>query len=463
MRNYVISVASVAGAAALAGSMLSGAMAARPAPLHPLTKIVAKKKAVKKYKVGGDLEVHGVVRVDKNNSVYGRLYAHGGEQVWHGLLVNTGGIKSDSLNVTGPAQMQSATIAGNLQAGAMTGTSLNMSGPVTLGATLTVGGKVTANGVDAGASGLTTSGTVTAAGVSATSISDSGTLNAGSVTTNGTLTAGSVNSSGTVTAAGAALGNLTATGTVDLSNATLKLPANVFNLNGSSVTSLNVGQTLNVGTVSQSIPPLTVAEGGQTATVGVDTNGNLLTNGIDVKNLVVTGSFTLPGNGALSVSGIAGAPVNGSSGPGPLSLQGTQVTIGGNAITLAANTAISNGADLNLNGAIGGAPQGASHLTASSNSDVAGLVSFNSSSVNPANPTSVLPQTVTFQRPYKNQPIIELTADSDPAPGSTYMPKVWVELLGSTGNYTGFRVYYVPVPNEATSINVIYGYTVIGT
>src|SRR5437588_3646174 len=105
------------GAIALVSSIMTDALASHPAALRDQARVQ------KKTTIGTDLEVKGVARIDKNNSVYGKLYAHGGAQVWKGLKVNSGGLKvvggttSDSLTVGGPLQALQATITNTLTAG----------------------------------------------------------------------------------------------------------------------------------------------------------------------------------------------------------------------------------------------------------------------------------------------------------------------------------------------------------
>src|SRR5436305_965114 len=121
MRAKLRFVVPFVGAGALLASAFTGALASRPGPFQDYSR----SGAVKSFTVGGRLTVTDVLRVQKNTSVYGKLYAHGGEQIWTGLLVHNGGIKSDSLEVTGPIQVQSATISGNLQAATIQAPTIN--------------------------------------------------------------------------------------------------------------------------------------------------------------------------------------------------------------------------------------------------------------------------------------------------------------------------------------------------
>src|SRR5450756_103031 len=103
---------SIAGAAALATTVLTNAWASRPSPLHA--------NATK------NVTVTGILHANKNMSVYGHLYAHNQLQVWSQLLVRTGGLKvlaggirTDALDVAGPLSAQSATVSGVVQGGTL--------------------------------------------------------------------------------------------------------------------------------------------------------------------------------------------------------------------------------------------------------------------------------------------------------------------------------------------------------
>lgn len=459
MRKYVTYVASVAGAAALVGTVLTNAFAGAPDPIHTL----AKANRAKQYNVAGNLEVKGVMRVDKNNSVYGTLYAHHAEQVWQGLLVHSGGVNSDSLKVTGSAEMQSAIVDGNLQANG----TLNVTGAATLNSTLNVNGKVTSNGLDAGAGGITTAGSIQGGGVTATSVTDSGALTAQSISSASTLTAGSISTSGTLSAGQTTVTGLTATGTVNLSNATVTLPQALLNsltvspsaiqqaLSGTTLAALNVG-TLNLGSTGTTSAPLILAANGKSATVGVDQYGNLTAPGLNVGNLTVTGSVSLPASGTLTASTIQGPPTSTTNTtPGTVTLQGTGINLNG-------TTTLTNGSDLQLtsNGV------STSHILANSDRDVTGLLTININQVVPGSTTSV---TYTFAKPYTTLPIVVVTPEglagttTDPAPGVASMPKVWVSVIQSGAQYTGFTLYYVFQQGQTQGSTINFGYHVFGS
>ena len=285
----------IVGAGALMTSVFSGALASHSPGFHEFIR-----NAVKSYTVNGKLTVSDVLRVNKNQSVYGRQYAHGGLQVWKGvtvtnggMTVNSGGVTADALSVKGALSAASATLAGNLQtgtlqSGAINGSTLALTGAATVGGVLTSAGRITGNGMDAGSGGLTTTGNVAGAGFSASSITDSGALSAGSLTTSGSLSAGS-----------AAFNNLQVGGSVNFTNATVTgLNLSSLNLGGSNLSSLTLGNT------SSSSAPLTLAANGKTIALLVNGNGALALDNLAVNStLAIGGNASVAGNLAVGGSG----------------------------------------------------------------------------------------------------------------------------------------------------------------
>lgn len=438
----------VLGAAALVGALLTNALASQPGPSE------ARGHAQGwKYNYHGNALFNGIVRITKNNSVYGKLYAHGGEQVWRELLLNSGGliISKGSLSVSSPSSQSSfggsLSIAGNLSAAGISASALSTTGAIS-GASLsttgaaTIAGKLTASGgIDAGSANITTTGgitagTLTAGTLTATNLNLSGAFQPANITTNtlattgaatigGTLSAGNVNLGGTLT-----FNNARVAGTVDFSG------ASVIGLSGlgGSVTSLTVGA------LSGTTAPLTIQGNGGTATIGVNSTGTL-----QIASLAATGNVTVAGT--LTTPTISGPPTGASNTPGNLTLTGSSVTLG-------------NGADLNL--ALPSTSGVASHIIANGNGDVAGQLAVSVPGGTTAG-TDVSSSAVPFTQAYATKPSVIVTALGNPESASNNAPKVWVEILGSSGSYTGFKVHYAP--SEATvgtTYSVTFDYLVIG-
>jgi len=398
-------------AAALAVSAFSGAFASAPSAAHEFA------AALKTFRFNGNIKSNGTVHANKNLSSGGRVYAHGGAQVWKGLLVQNG-IKTDGLDVTGVVNAQSATVTGNLQAGAIAGNSLSLTGGATVGGTLSTSGLLTAaGGIDAKSGTITTTGALTA---------DSGTF-AHSVT------AGSLSTLGTLSAGAATVTGLTVTGPVNFSNAQINFTgAQVTGLNGTSGGSAN---TLSVGTSTGTSSPLTILENSKSSTIGVDTSGNL------VLGPITTTSLAAPSTGVN---------VNNSGSQSALA-------ISGNPINLTSNTNLTGGSDLTL----GTGTNTASHLVANGNTDLAGTVTLNVSNATIAG-TDIISSTITFAKAYARSPSIVLTATGDPEPGASSAPKVWVELVQSGSQYTGFKIHYVLSATATSSYSPAYNYIVVG-
>jgi hypothetical protein len=449
MNNLLKLVAPVVGAGALMTSVFSGALASHPPASN---KFVV--KAAKSYTVNGKLTVTDVLRVNKNQSVYGRQYAHGGLQVWKGMTVTNGGVTADSLSVKGALSAASATLSGNLQtgtlqAGAMNGSTLALTGAATIGGALNAAGRITGNGLDAGTGGLTTTGNVAGAGFSASSITDSGALSAGSVNTSGALSAGS-----------GAFGSLQVAGTVNFTGATITgLNLSNINLSGSTVSSLNIGSS------SSSTAPLNLSSNGKTIALGVNGNGALTTDSLAVNtgltvggNSTFAGNLALGGSGGLTTSLVTAANASGSSSPGPLGLTGSTITLSGN-VQHNGNTTLGQGKDLIFTTGSGAA----THVTANGDTDVAGTLSV-TPQANVASPgPAVGTVQYNFTEPYASAPIVVVTAAGNPQQG-TQVPAVWVTLnVNSSNQYTGFIVHYQVPSTGASPTAVTYHYHVIGS
>lgn len=407
MRNRSLLGVSVLGACALGASAFTGAWASPPSPLRNMIQPNARDVTFQ-----GRVTVNNVLRVRKNTSVYGHAYAHNGLQVWQGLLVHTGGINADALIVSGPIQAQSANIAGIFQAGAINGASLSVGGAASVGGTLTANGKITGNGFDAGSGGLTTSGNITTSNLSAASVNDAGALNASS---------------------------LTVTGNVNFSGATVT----GLNLSGLNATGATL-PSLAVGSSAATTAPISISANGHTTQIGVNSAGAL-----SLGDLSTAGNVTVGGSGGVTASVLQGTPASGGSNPGPLSLQGST-------ISLAGDTTLANGSDLRLS--VSGTSAG--HIVAGSDVDVAGTVSIHVSDEQTTSTEST--KSVTFAQPYDTVPTITLTPLADPDPGSSHAPKVWVTVTQGTGNYTGFTVHYVPSATSGSAHDIPFDYHVIG-
>jgi hypothetical protein len=458
MRNGLKLIVPLVGVGALMTSSISGALARHSPGFREFIG-----NSVKSYTVNGKLTVTNVLRVNKNESVYGRQYAHGGLQVWKGmtvtdggLTVTSGGVTADALNVKGALSAASATLAGNLQtgtlqSGAMNGSTLALTGAATVGGVLNVAGRVTGNGVDAGTGGLTTTGNVSGAGFSASSITDSGALSAGSLSTSGSLSAGS-----------AAFNNLQVAGTVNFSNATVTgLNLSSLNLGGSTLSSLTLGNT------SSSSAPLNLGANGKTIALGVNSNGALTLDNLAVNsgltiggNASVAGNLVVGGSGGLTSSLVTAPTPSGASTPGTLALTGSTITLTGNVVHNG-NTTFAQGKDLIFTTGSGAA----THITAGGDADVAGSLSITP----PASVSGVATATATvnFVEPYTSVPNIVVTATSNPNQGTglANVPSVWVtpNLNGSTNQYTGFTFHYQVSGTLATPATVTYNYHVIGS
>lgn len=468
-----------AGALALVASVLTGALASRPPSFQDLTASKARTTTF-----NGNVRVKHVLRVDNNTSVYGKTYAHGGLQSWKqtiihdggltvnaggltvaadGLTVQAGGIKTDSLSASGPIQAASATITGNLtsgtlQTGQISGATLATTGAATFGGAVSVAAKLTASaGIDAGSGGLTTTGNITTGGLS------TNTLNA-----TGALTAQSATVAGAVTATSAALQTLAVTGSVNFTGATVT-GLNLGNLGAGTLNNLTVGST------ASSTPPLLIQENGAGAQVGVDSNGALTTQGlVTASDVTVGGALTVNHsaavNGDLTVNGAHGitasalsAPTpSNSTTPGALTLTGSTITLAG-ATTANNDLTLANGADLNLSAAT--TANGATHINARGDGDVAGQVTIGACPTTVATAPCRVSQS--FATPYTTRPIVTLTPYGDPETGGNAMPKYWVTVDQNTsGQYTGFTVNYVPEGTFAptvTSVTAIFNYQVIGS
>lgn len=439
------------GAGALMTSVFSGALASHPPASHTFFR-----NAAKSYTVNGRLIVTDVLRVNKNQTVLGRQYAHGGLQVWKGLTVTSGGVTADSLNVKGALSAASATLSGNLQtgtlqAGTMSGNTLALSGAATVGGALNAAGKITGNGLDGGTGGLTTTGNIAGAGVSASSIVDSGALSAGSVTTGGPLSAGS-----------AAFGSLQVAGNVNFSGATVTgLNLSNLNLGGSTLSSLSVGSTSN------STAPFSLSSNGKTIALGVNGNGALTTDSLAVNsgllvggNSAIAGNLVLSGSGGLTTSLVTAANASGTSTPGPLALTGSTITLSGNVLNNG-NTTLGQGKDLIFSTGSGAA----THITAGGDGDVTGSLTVTP----PGNVTTLgsATATVTFTKPYTSVPNVVVTAVSNPnqGPNLTIVPSEWVTptFNASTNQYTGFTFHYQVTSTTSNPSAVTYDYHVIGS
>jgi len=503
MSQRIKLAASLVGAGALVASVFSDALASRPSPLHD--QATAHRKD---YTVNGRLTVTDVLRVQKNISVFGNFYAKKKAEVDKGLLVKNG-LSSDNLVVTGGTKLGDVTSSGNLQAGTLTsagsisGGSLALTGAATVGGTLTASGRISANGVDAGAGGLTTSGTLNAASLTTTGTVAAGNITATGIADTGTLSAGSIATTGTLSAGAATFTNLTATGPVDFSKATIT-GLSLSNLSGGGALSL---QSLTLGTANTAATtgPLTLlgpnnssvslgvnSSGALTAntlslatnlnvggagvvggdlsvngatgviangiralptTAGGNTLGTLTLTGANVNvagNLAVSGNFSLAGTSTFALSNLVAPNTSGTTTPGSLGLQGSNITLTGNVVhtgptSLNGNTTLGSTTDLIA------APS--SHIVANGNRDLAGTVSANIPNASAAG-IPVPAASVTFTRAYASAPVVVVTPTSH---------------LVSVGDYyyvtpttTGFTIFYTPQFLTVAANTVGFSYIVVG-
>jgi len=407
------------GALVIAGGVIVTGVqsAAATASRSPHSQAAAR---AKKTSFGGSVSIGGVLKVSNNASVFGKMYAHNGAEVWNGLLVRSGGVKADSLDITGPLQAASANINGALQASSINGSSLEVSGDGRFNGTLTTGS-------------LSTQG-----------LADSGSLSAGTITTAGSLTAAS-----------ATLNGLTVNGNVNFSGANVSgLNLSNLSLNGANL------QTLSVGAASSGAAPLSVSSNGRTIQLGVNSNGALTADDLALANsLSLGGNLTVKGTGGVTASNLQ-APVNGTNQLQPLTLLGSNLGLSGTGLTVSVNQTLANGSDLQLSHS----PSQASHIVSAGDADVVGTttVSVPSGSVAAGGYTAF----VSFAKPYQTYPNVTLTAAGDPAPGYTSAPKLWVTVeQGGANQFTGFTVHYVPpVALNASidrSFSVTYNYHVL--
>src|SRR3954447_19058322 len=132
MRDASKYIVSVVGAGALVASVLTDALASHPNASGPRPSRAA---------INSNLNVNGILHVSKNETVYGNFYTKGKAEVYQGLTirdkglnVRAGGIKGDTLDVSGALHAQSGVIdqnlnvTANLQAANISGTSLTLAG-----------------------------------------------------------------------------------------------------------------------------------------------------------------------------------------------------------------------------------------------------------------------------------------------------------------------------------------------
>jgi hypothetical protein len=457
MRKSFTAAVAIVGACALIGSLLTNALASKPAPLRGLARTHDKK-----FAVNGSLNVTGVLKVNKNvNIVRGKLYAHNGAQIWKRLTISGGGlISTPALQVTGPSAALfsgGATIAGNVSSGA-----LSVNGALSTTGAASIGGKLTSiGGVDAGTGGVTTTGDIAAKNLNASgNITTTGNITTNQLTaqtlsiTNfapSTISTGAISAATLTTTSNASVGGtLTTTGdttiggTLRTSTITTPTSGGVLNFTGNvsfanaAVTGLGGGvgtnpATLTVGTSGATSPPLTITENNHSASIGVDTNGNMLFS----TNLVSSGL-------------IAPTPSGGTQ--GALSLSGVGINLTG-------TTTLTNGSDLTFSSGSGLA----THILSAGDTDVAGTVQVGVPGTTVAG-TEVTAVTRTFIKPYISQPIVTLTPINDPEPGSSTPPKVWITYSqgGTTGTqYISFTVHYVPSTTVPSSgFSPVFGYHV---
>lgn len=146
------------------------------------------------------------------------------------------------------------------------------------------------------------------------------------------------------------------------------------------------------------------------------------------------------------------------------------MTIGGAGITLNTGTTLANGADLTLASGTSSTLTQTSHILATNNKDVSGLLAFSYAGNQSGDIYSNYSQqlTVTFNKPYTTIPVVVVSPEGvngagDPAPGSATQPKYWVVLTqNAAGQYTGFQLHYAVEAGETTGV-ISFAYHVIGS
>jgi hypothetical protein len=429
-------------------SVFSSALASGPSSFHGLARAQAKNQTI-----NGKLTVTDVLRAKKNESVYGHFYAHNSAQVWNGLLIHNGGIKTDALDDAGALAAGSATITGNLSAGqisagAISGSTLTTTGAATIGGALSAAGLISGNGFNAGSGNVTTTGLAASGQITAGSVSSSGALSAGSIATTGALTAGN-----------ATLQNLTVGGNVNFAGATVS-GLNISSLNGTLA-------ALSLGVATSTASPLNLNENNKTASLGVDSNGNLTFGPALVGgSLGVAGNLTVGGSNGVTATGLTAPTTSNSSTLGALSLNGGTIGLNG-PVTATSGLTLSNGGDVTLSS---NNTSHASHVTAAGDRDVAGTATVNIPNSTAAG-TDIATlagsgTTVPFTQVYTSMPIVTLTATSLTSPATAGAPKVWVTPNpgGTAGTFTGFTIHYVPTTDVTATghYSVSYNYIVVG-
>ena len=445
MRKSFTAAVAIVGAGALIGSLLTNALASKPAPLRGLARTHDKK-----FAVNGSLNVTGVLKVNKNvNIVSGKLYAHNGAQIWKRLTISGGGlISTPALQVTGPSAALfsgGATIAGNVSTGA-----LSVTGALSTTGAASIGGKLTSiGGVDAGTGGVTTTGDIAAKNINAGgNITTTGNITTNQLTaqtlsiTNfapSTISTGAISAATLTTTGNASVGGTLSAGSTTLgglaltSGATVNFNGANVNFTGANVTGLSgvgVGgnpASLIIGTSSATTSPLTISENNRTSTIGVDTNGNLLFS----NNLISSGLSAPPtSSNTLNTLTISGGPIN-----------------------LIGTTNLTNGSDLVLSIP---STNSASHILANGDADFAGVTS--GITVQQAT-TSQTYQTTgrNFNKTYGTTPIVVVTPTSNPGLYTSGAVHIWV-----TANTTSFTVYLQTTAAVSQQYTVAFNYFVIG-
>lgn len=295
------------GAAALVASVLTNAAASKPPSLH------AAARSDRGSTVNGTLHVKGNINVKTNS------YFRGKAEVDKGLLVKNG-LRADALTVSGNFSAAGGTIANNLAVTqGLSASTLSVTGAATVSGALAVGG-----GIDAKAGGLTTTGSLTAGGATVSSLNDTGSLTAASATLSGLVVSGPVDfSHATVTGLSQGgsfttltVGAVTSTSppltivengqssSIGVNNSTLVLGGSAAP-NVSTTGNLTVGGNLSVtGTSNLSVSSLTAPNQSGTTTPGQFTiTGNpiQLTGAVQTSSsLTVGGATTLNGNTTVS-------------------------------------------------------------------------------------------------------------------------------------------------------------------
>jgi hypothetical protein len=197
---------------------------------------------------------------------------------------------------------------------------------------------------------------------------------------------------------------------------------------------------LTLGAATQTSSPLVLSENNKTVSLGVNTAGNATVDSLVTTS--TTAGLTVTGTAGVVTPLLQGLPTSGTTVPGVLSLQGTEINLNG-------AVHIVNFNDLTFSTSASGAA--ASHILAQGDRDVAGTITLTIPTG-----TGTGSANVTFVKPYSTAPAVIITPQSDPDPERTAAPKMFV-----TASTTGFTITEVPAGSETAAHQITFAYHVI--